>query len=149
MTTELLICVMPEEWCGFQHSKYSSNYIQQAIAFKLYSTGQRLKFIYWHTGEVFEYQTKRKSLPLSFQVAVAVMYFVKDTSGLLSRVCSRVRPAALVFIPSLERRGCGCGCLPCFMLIAFSYWILPAELEPIQTCTELLPRRERVDTEPS
>lgn len=86
MTTELLIWVMPEEWCGFQHSKYSSNYIRQGIAFKLYSTGQRLEFIYWLTRKVFEYQTnKRKSLTLSFQVAA--MSFVKHISNLLSCMC--------------------------------------------------------------
>lgn len=87
MTTELLIRVMPEEWCGFQHSKYSSNCIRRAIAFKLYSTGHGLKFIYWLTEEVFEYQTKKlKSLTLPFQVAA--MCCVKYTSSLFSCVCT-------------------------------------------------------------
>lgn len=82
MTTELLICVMPEEWCRFQHSKYSSSYLREALAFELYSTGQRLKFIYSQEKYLKQNKTiKKKSLTLSFQVAV--MCFAKHTTSVL------------------------------------------------------------------
>lgn len=85
----------PEEWCGFQHSKCSSNHIWQGIAFKLYSTGQRLKFIYWFTQEVFKYQTKKAWLHVSM-CRHCVLLNIQQ--GILSAVCVLMNPPVRVCI---------------------------------------------------
>lgn len=100
----------------------------------MYSTGQRLKFIFSREKHLNIKQWGKKSLGASSS-QVAAMCAAKTRGPPRGCTRSSALPAVCALMSSLESAGCSGGCLLCSALIAVSYSIQPVELESVQKCS--------------